>query len=162
MTGLYLCTRIVTGNETRIHYVTPSTKKQIMAWKQADKPAPKKAKLEKPQKRLMCTTFWDHQDEIYTKYLCVDRKDGHTVTKERHIETLYNLCEAIKRKRPGFLSSRVIIFHGNAKAYISGMTLANFGWIIFTHPPYRLGPTLLQPVPSAENMVRNATVYERC
>ncbi len=34
----------------------------------------KKVKVEKWQKRLMCTIFWDHEDVIYTEYLRIDRK----------------------------------------------------------------------------------------
>ncbi len=78
---------------------------------------------------------------IYTEYLRVDRKEGHTVTKEWYIETLYNFCGAIKHKRPGLLSSRVIILHDKARAHTARITrafLANFGWIIFTHRPYSL------------------------
>ncbi len=104
-----------------------------MIWKQADEPAPKKAKLEKSQERLVCNTFWDHQGVTHTEYLRADRKKGHTVTKERYTDTLYNLYKAIKHKCPGLLSSWVIILHDNSRVHITRITLADFDWIIFTH-----------------------------
>ncbi len=84
----------------------------------------------------MCTTFWDHHDVIYTEDLHTDRKEGHTMTKEEYIETLYIIHKTIKRKCPVLLSSWVIILHDNARAHTVRITLAflaDFGWIIFTH-----------------------------
>ncbi len=105
-----ILTRIVTSDEMWIHYLTLSTKKQTITWKQADEPAPKKVKLEKSQKRLVCTSFWDYQGVIYIEYQRVDRKEGYTATKERYIETLYNLCNAIKCKHLRFSRPESLFF----------------------------------------------------
>ncbi len=64
------------------------------------------------------------------------RKERYAVTKEGYTETLYNLRKAIKCKRPGLLSSRVIILRDNARAHTARITLAGFGWIIFMRPLY--------------------------
>ncbi len=137
-----------------------------MVWKLADEPAPKKVKLEKTQKRVMCTTFSNHQGVIYIEYLLLERKGDHTMTKERYIETLYNLRTAIKCKHPGLLSSRVIILHDNARVHTTGITfpfLTNFGWIIFTHLPNSLdlAPSNYYLFPLVKTWL-SAMVCERC
>ncbi len=138
-----------------------------MVWKQADEPAPKKRETGETVERFMCTTFWDHHGVIYTEYLRIDRKEGHTVTNERYIEILYNLRKAIKCKCRGLLLSRVIILHDNATAHTARITLAflaNF-WLYYFHPSAvqaRSDPIRLLPVPFSENMIKNATVYQRC
>ncbi len=60
-------TRIVTSDETSIHYSTPSTKKQMMVQmqKQAEEPVPKKKKkkmrMKKSEKGMTVMVFWDHE-----------------------------------------------------------------------------------------------------
>ncbi|UYV67781.1 hypothetical protein LAZ67_5002028 [Cordylochernes scorpioides] len=43
--GDQLFSRIVTGDESRVHHSTPETKRQSMVWKKSEESAPKKAKV---------------------------------------------------------------------------------------------------------------------
>ncbi len=36
--------------------------------------APKRVRMEKSEKKMMTTVFWDHEGVLYTKYLEIDRK----------------------------------------------------------------------------------------
>ncbi len=56
-------TRIMTGDEAWMHYSAPSTKKQTMVWKQVEEQASKKVRMEKSEKRIMATVFWDQEAE---------------------------------------------------------------------------------------------------
>ncbi|UYV82269.1 hypothetical protein LAZ67_21001515 [Cordylochernes scorpioides] len=62
-----------------------------------------------------------------------------TVNAARYCEVLTKLRAAIKRKRPGLLSQKVLLVHDNARPHAARTTqtlLENFKWEIFTHPPY--------------------------
>ncbi|UYV81717.1 hypothetical protein LAZ67_20002107 [Cordylochernes scorpioides] len=59
-----------------------------------------------------------------------------TVNAARYCEVLTKLRAAIKRKRPGLLSRKVLLVHDNARPHAARTTqtlLENFKWEIFTH-----------------------------
>uniref|UniRef100_A0A0A9YJU3 Mariner Mos1 transposase n=2 Tax=Lygus hesperus TaxID=30085 RepID=A0A0A9YJU3_LYGHE len=133
--GESLYDRIVTGDETWIHHYTPESKKQSMVWKTVDQSAPKKAKVENSAGKVMATVFWDNQG-----ILLIDNLErGTTINADRYCEVLEKLRAAIKRKRPGKLSKKVLFFHDNARPHSANVTkelLRKFDWDIFPHPPY--------------------------
>lgn len=127
--------RIVTGDESWIHFWTPETKQASMVWKTKDEPAPKKFKQQASAGKVMLTAFWDSTGIIYTEYL----PHGSTINSGSYFDTLIRLKMAIKSKRPGLLSRKVVLLHDNARphsALLNQKLLADFQWEIFPHPPY--------------------------
>ncbi len=91
----------------------------------------------------MCTTFWDYRGVIYAEYLHVKRKEGTHWLKRGTLRLCTTFVRQLNTNVQGF--SRLDIFHDNARAHTTGITLsflANFGWIIFTHSLY--SPNLAQ------------------
>ncbi|UYV80702.1 hypothetical protein LAZ67_19001447 [Cordylochernes scorpioides] len=130
-----LITRIVTGDESWVHHSTPETKRQSMMWKKPEESAPKKAKVSISAGKFMAIVFWDCKGVLLVDYL----PPNTTVNAARYCEVLSKLRAAIKRKRPGLLSRKVLLVHDNARPHAARTTqtlLENFKWEIFTHPPY--------------------------
>ena len=51
--------RIITTDETWVHYYEPEDKRMSMVWKNRDSPPPKKAKVVKLIGKVMCVVFMD-------------------------------------------------------------------------------------------------------
>ncbi len=130
-----ILSRVVTGDESWVHYVTPETKNASKVWKRKNEPTPKKARLEKSAHKLMVTVFWDQHGILLVEFM--DR--GTTINSERYCEILDKLRKAIKNKRPGLLTRQPFFFHDNARPHTSRLTTAHlqkFKWEVFGHPPY--------------------------
>ncbi|UYV68502.1 hypothetical protein LAZ67_5004526 [Cordylochernes scorpioides] len=128
--GDKLFSRIVTGDESWGHHSTPETKRQSMVWKKPEESAPKKG-----EGKVMAMVFWDCKGVLLVDYL----PPNTTVNAARYCEVLTKLRAAIKRKRPGLLSRKVLLVHDRARPHATRTTqtlLENFKWEIFTHPPY--------------------------
>ncbi|UYV67662.1 hypothetical protein LAZ67_5001511 [Cordylochernes scorpioides] len=133
--GDQLFSRIVTGDESWVHHSTPETKRQSMVWKRPEESAPKKAKVTISAGKVMAIVFWDCKGVLLVDYL----PPNTTVNTARYCEVLTKLRAAIKRKRPGLLSRKVLLVHDNARPHAARTTqtlLENFKWKIFTHPSY--------------------------
>ncbi|UYV72930.1 hypothetical protein LAZ67_10001205, partial [Cordylochernes scorpioides] len=130
---LFSC--IVTGDESWVHHSTQETKRQIMVRKRPKESAPKKAKVTISAGKVMAIVFWDCKSVLLVNYL----PPNTTVNAARYCEVLTKLRAAIKRKRPGLLSRKVLLVHDNARPHTARTThtlLENFKWEISTHPPY--------------------------
>ncbi|UYV73469.1 hypothetical protein LAZ67_10003549 [Cordylochernes scorpioides] len=135
--GDQLFSHIVTGDESWVHHSTPETKRQSMVWKKPEESAPKKAKVTISAGKVMSIVFWDCKGVLLVDYL----PPNTTVNAARYCKVLTKLRAAIKRKRPGLLSRKVLLVHDNARPHAARTTqtlLENFKWEIFTHPPYSL------------------------
>ncbi|UYV63239.1 hypothetical protein LAZ67_2003519 [Cordylochernes scorpioides] len=131
--GDQLYFRIVTGNESWVHHSTPETKRQSMVWKKPEESAPKKAKVTISAGKVMAIVFWDCKGVLLVDYLPTNT----TVKAARYCEVLTKLRAAIKRKRPGLLSRKLLLVHDNARPHAARTTqtlLENCKWKIFTHP----------------------------
>ncbi|UYV65434.1 hypothetical protein LAZ67_3004375 [Cordylochernes scorpioides] len=131
--GDQLFSRIVTGDKSWVHHSTPEIKRQSMVWKKPEESAPKKRR--RSQSKVMAIVFWDCKGVLLVYYL----PPNTTVNAARNCEVLTKLRAAIKRKRPGLLSRKVLLVHDNARPHAARTTqtlLENFKWEIFTHPPY--------------------------
>ncbi len=131
--GEALLDRIVTGDETWVHHVTPSTKRQSSVWKTTDEPAPKKFKMGRSAKKVLCTAFWDAKGLIHVEYT------SGAVGAATYVDTVLRLWRAIKKKRPGLLTKKVLFLHDNAPGHSAKITkaiLTNLKWDVFGHPPY--------------------------
>ncbi|UYV62508.1 hypothetical protein LAZ67_2000896 [Cordylochernes scorpioides] len=133
--GYQLFSRIATGDESWVHHSTPETKRQSMVWKKPEESASKKAKVTISAGKVMAIVFWDCKGVLLVDYL----PPNTTVNAARYCEVLTKLRAAIKSKRPGLLSRKVLLVHDNARPHAARTTqtlLENFKWKIFTHPPY--------------------------
>jgi histone-lysine N-methyltransferase SETMAR len=127
--------RIITGDETWVHYDTPETKRDSMTWKHFNSPPPRKFKFIPSAKKMMATVFWDYCGVLLVDFL----PRGESVNAAHYCETLDRLREAVRRKRPGLLSTGVILLHDNATPHTAEMTrnwLNQYKWDILEHPPY--------------------------
>jgi histone-lysine N-methyltransferase SETMAR len=109
--------RIVTGDETRVHYHAPETNRASMEWKHPGSPRTKKFEMVKSAGKLMATVFWDHKDVLLVEFM----KKGTTINAASYCATLERLKTAIKRKRPGILTKGVIL-HDNARPHVATAT----------------------------------------
>src|SRR5579862_8085227 len=126
---------IVTGDETWVHYLTPETKRDSMAWKHSNSPPPKKFKIVPSAKKLMATVFWDHRGPLLIEYM----EKGKTVNAEQYCNTLDKLRKVIRKRRPRLLSDGVILLHDNATPHTAAHTrewLDLHNWEILEHPPH--------------------------
>lgn len=133
--GMTFLHRIVTGDETWVHHVTPTSKQASMSWKHPSSPPRKKFKTTPSAKKVMATVFWDHQGVLLVDFLT----HGSTVNAPRYCTTLGRLRDAIRRKRPGLLTTGVLLLHDNARPHTATATrdlLQRFRWQVLDHPPY--------------------------
>ncbi|UYV82696.1 hypothetical protein LAZ67_22000583 [Cordylochernes scorpioides] len=133
--GDQLFSHIVTGDESWLHHSTPETKRQSMVWKKPEESAPKEEKVTFSAGKVMAIVFWDCNSVLLVDYL----PPNITFNAERYCEVLSKLRAAIKWKRPGLLSRKVLLVHDNARPHAARTTqtlLENFKWEIFTHPHY--------------------------
>ena len=94
--------RIVTGDETWVHFHQPETKRANKEWRNSSSPKPKKFRTEPSAGKVMLTLFWDEKGVILEHYT----PGGTTVTSASYSDLLKNhLRPAIKSKRRGLLSS---------------------------------------------------------
>jgi histone-lysine N-methyltransferase SETMAR len=126
---------IVTGDETMVLYHDPLSKRESMEWHHPGSPRPKKAKVDKSQKKIMASIFWDCEG-----ILLIDFKERNTtVTGEYYASLLHRLRDAIKEKRRGKLSRGVLLLHDNAPVHTSIVAKAaieQVGFKELDHPPY--------------------------
>lgn len=127
--------RLVTTDESWIHYYDPETKEASKQWKHVESPPPKKAKTQPSAGKVMLTVFWDQDGVLLTDYLA----KGHTITGQYYSQLLIRLREEIKGKRRGLLSKGVFLLHDNAPAHssvVACQTARDCGYQILPHPPY--------------------------
>lgn len=133
--GHEILDRVVTGDESWIHFWTPESKEQLKQWKKKEEETPRKCKQVPSAGKVMLTAFWDRHGVIYTEY----HSQGRTVTAATYFDTILKLREAIKGKRPGLLTKKVWFFHDNAPAHgakVIQNLLKNLRWDVFSHPAY--------------------------
>lgn len=104
--GDSLLQRIVTSDESWMHYWTPEMKRASMVWKTADENAPQKFKEKPSAGKMLATVFWDCHGIIHLKYC----PKGTTITAASYFDTLMQFWNAIKQKQPGLLSQKVFFF----------------------------------------------------
>ncbi|UYV73477.1 hypothetical protein LAZ67_10003627 [Cordylochernes scorpioides] len=83
----------------------------IMVWKKPEESAPKKAKVTISAGKVLAIVFWDCKGVLLVDYL----PPNTTVNAARYCEVLTKLRAAIKWKRPGLLSRKVLLVHDNAR-----------------------------------------------
>ena len=93
-----------------------------MTWKHLGSPPVRKFKINPSARKMMATVFWDSCGVLLVDFLLC----GASGNAVRYCESLERLGEAIRRKRPGMLSSGVVLLHDNATPHTSVKTLEWF------------------------------------
>jgi len=127
--------RVVTGDETWLHHWDPESKQESMQWKHMSSPPPKKFRTQASAGKIMATIFWDTDGVIMIDYL----PPKTTITGQYYATVIRNLRSAIKEKRRGKLSQRVLLLHDNAPAHASRVAqqaLRESNFMELPHPPY--------------------------
>jgi [histone H3]-lysine36 N-dimethyltransferase SETMAR len=127
--------RIVTGDETWVHYFDPETKRASMEWKHPESPPPRKFKVKSSAGKLLLSVFWDARGVLLIDFL----EQGHTITGQYYSNLLVKLRGNIKSQRRGMLRRGVLLQDDNAsphKCELSKKTVADLGFESVPHPPY--------------------------
>ena len=128
--------RIVTGDETWVHYNQPETKKASKEWRHTSTPKPKKFRTQPSAGKVMLTLLWDERRVILEHHM----PRGNTVTSATYADLLKNhLRPAINSRRRGHLSKGVLLQHDNARNHTARSTVATIQDLAFEclpHPPY--------------------------
>ncbi|XP_060576133.1 histone-lysine N-methyltransferase SETMAR-like [Ruditapes philippinarum] len=91
--------KIVSVDETWLHYYDPEDKRQSSVWKTAASPPPKKAKVTKSMGKHMFIVFIDRKGVL----LCHAVPLGQTVNSAYYSKVIRrDLLNAIRKKRPAF------------------------------------------------------------
>ncbi len=127
--------QIVTGDETWVHYWTPETKQASMQWQKKGEKTPRKFKTRPSAGKIMMNVFWDNKGILLLEYF----PKTQNVNQETYFDSLMKLRQAIKIKRPGKLSKKIVLLHDNARPHVAALVtslLKDFDWTVFSHPPY--------------------------
>ena len=134
--GERFLSRIITGDETWVHHYEPESKRQSMEWKHPGSPVKKKFKTRASAGKVMLTLFWDQKGPILEDYL----EQGCTINSARYSDLLANkLKPAIRTKRRGLLSNKVLLLHDNARPHTAAQTVETInqlGFEVLEHPAY--------------------------
>ncbi|UYV83692.1 hypothetical protein LAZ67_23002102 [Cordylochernes scorpioides] len=135
--------RFVTMDETWTHHFTPESKQQSMQWKHSGSPPPKKAKTVPSAGKVMVSVFWDSEGVLLLDFL----NKGQTITGNYYANLVKQLREAIKEKRRGKLSRKIVYHQDNAPSHRSLQAMAaiyDSGFELLPHAPYSpdLAPAL--------------------
>ena len=134
--GEEILSRIVTGDEKWVHHYEPESKRQRMEWKHPGSPEKKKFKTQPSAGKVMLTVFWDLKGSILEDYL----EKGRTINSARYSDLLFNnLKLAVRTKRRGLLSKKVLLLHDNAHPHTVSQTVETINHLSFEvleHPAY--------------------------
>ena len=133
--GEHMLSRIVTGDETWVHYFQPESKRASMQWKHPFSPIAKKFKVVLSVGKLMATVFWD----CYKILLLHFQEREEHVTATSYCTVLRELRQEIRKKRPGLLRQGVLLLHDNARPHTAFTTqekIQKMNWEVLPHPPY--------------------------
>ncbi|UYV79087.1 hypothetical protein LAZ67_17001077 [Cordylochernes scorpioides] len=127
--------RFVTMEETWTHHFTPESKQQSMKWRHSGSPPPKKAKTVPSAGKVMVSVFWDSEGVLLLDFL----KKGQTITGNYYANLVKQLREAIKEKRRGMLSRKIVYHQDNAPSHRSLQAMAaiyDSGFELLPRAPY--------------------------
>ena len=102
--------RLVTVDETRVHYYEPENKAQSRQWVGSESPRAKNFKTPPSAGKVMATVFWDEKGVIMLDFL----PKRSTITGVYYANLLDQLRTAIREKRRGKLSNGVLLQQDNA------------------------------------------------
>ncbi|UYV79713.1 hypothetical protein LAZ67_18000385 [Cordylochernes scorpioides] len=144
--------KFVTMDETWAHHFTPESKQQSMQWRHSGSPPPKKAKTVPSVGKIMVSVFWDSEGVLLLDFL----NKGQTITGDYYANLVKQLREAIKEKRRGKLSRKIVYHQDNAPSHRSLQAMATIydsGFELLPHAPYSpdLAPSDFKLFPHLKN-----------
>lgn len=89
--------RIVTMDETWVHFYDPETKQQSMEWRHSGSPRPKKFRVQKSAGKVLASVFWDYHGVIMIDFL----DKGRTITGDYYSTTDHSTGKKLKRTDAG-------------------------------------------------------------
>ena len=127
--------RLVTVDETWVHYYEPENKAQSHQWVGPGSPRLKKFKTQPSAGKVMATVFLDAKGVIMLDVL--PRRS--TITGEYYANLLDQLRTAIREERRGKLSKGVLLQQDNARVHtckVAMDALERNGYELISHPVY--------------------------
>ena len=127
--------RLVTVDETWVHYYEPENKAQSRQWVGPGSPKPKKFKAQPSAGKVMATVFWDAKGVIMLDFL----PKRSTITGVYYANLLDQLRTAIREKRRGKPSKGVLQQQDNARVHTCkvAMDTVERNWYeLIPHPTY--------------------------
>ena len=127
--------RLVTVDETWVHYYEPENKAQSRQWVRPGSPGPKKFKAQPSAGKVMATVFWDAKGVIMLDFL----PKRSTITGVYYANLLDQLRTAIREKRRGKLSKGVLLQQDNARVQTCKVAMdavERNGYELIPHPAY--------------------------
>ena len=125
--------RLVTIDETWVHYYEPDNKAQSHQWVGPESPRPKKFKTQPSAGKVLATVFWDAKGVIMLDFLPKRR----TITGVYYANLLDQLRSAIREKRRGKLSKGVLLQQDNARVHTCKVAMdavERNGYELIPHP----------------------------
>ena len=127
--------RLVTVDETWVHYYEPENKAQSRQWVGSGSLRPKKFKTQPSAGKVMATVFWDAKGIIMSDFL----PKRSTITGVYYANLLDQLRTAICEKRRGKLSKVVLLQQDNTRVHICKVAMdavERNGYELIPHPAY--------------------------
>ena len=127
--------RLVTVDETWVHYYEPEYKAQSRQRVGPGSPRPNKFKTQSFAGKVMATIFWDAKGVIMLDFL----PKRSTITGVHYANLLDQPTSAIREKRRGKLSKRVLLQQDNAKVYtfkVAMYVVERNGYGLIPYPAY--------------------------
>ena len=131
----YFLLRLVTVDETWVHYYEPENKAQSGQWVWPGLPRPKKFKTQPSVSKVMATVFWASKGVIMLGLL----PKRSTITGVYYANLLDQLRTAIDEKRRGKLSKCVLLQQDNARVHTCKVAMdavERNGYELIPHPTY--------------------------
>ena len=105
--------RLVTVDETWVHYYEPENKAQSRQWVRPVSPRPKNFTIQPPAGKVIAAVFWDTKSVIMLDFL----PKRSTITGVYYANLLDQLRTAIREKRRGIFSKGVLLQQDNARVH---------------------------------------------
>ena len=125
--------RLVTVNETWVHYYEPKNKAQSRQWVGPGSPRPKKFKTQPSAGEVMATVFWDARGVIMLDFL----PKRSTITGVYYANLLDQVRTTIREKRRGKLSKGILLQQDNARVQTCKVAMdavERNGYELIPHP----------------------------
>jgi len=119
--------RIVTGDETWVHFHQPETKRASKEWRHSSSPKPKKFRTEPSAGKVILTLFWDEKCVILERYT----PRGTIVTSASYSDLLKKSSSACNQIKATWASG-VPLQHDNATV----ATITDLHFKCLPHPLY--------------------------
>ena len=145
--------KLITCDEKWIYYNNPDTK---YIWLDKNSPADQVPKMERFQKKVMLSVWWNYEGVIHFELL----PDGDTINSDVYIQQINRVYDKIANLYPALVNrNRIIIQQDNAKPHVSKNSLRNFKNLdieLLPHPPYSpdLAPSDFHLFRSMEHFLR--------